>query len=366
MQEEKKRILQLVQEGQLSADAAFALLLELEKAEEESVQKEKDLVHELVPVTNQEESYEKTHASFQEKIHFSKEKIMDFIDNTIKKMKETDLDFNFGTSEEISHIFQQNEAFFKEINIEIANGKANIIPWDQQDLRVECRARIYRIKDRGEAKETFLRDVLFSINEDSFLFAAKQKWMKVEADIYVPKKQYDRIFVRMFNGPISGKDLQFEKIKAKTANGTIQLQRISGEKAEFETANGGITVEQARLDKIEAETLNGAIVADGFFNKIDAQSFTGDISCDLQGQTGDYIHAKTITGKVYMSLESETAVNGELKSNIGSLQVNLPGIEIVEEKKEVIQKVLLFKTVHFAAPVLHIFADTKTGTISIN
>lgn len=366
MQEEKKRILQLVQDGKLSADEALALLEDLEKAEKESVEKEETLIHELVPVSGEEGSYEKSDASFQRKVHSSKEKIIDFIDNAIKKMKESDLDFNFGPSIEVSHIFQQNDIVLKEINIEIANGKATLIPWDQQELRVECKARIYRVRDQKEAKQSFLRDVLFAVNEQNFRFASKMKWMKIEVDVYVPKAYYDQINVKMFNGPINGSDLQAEKVRARTANGTISFNRLSGKKAELETGNGGITVEHASLETMEAETLNGAIVADGILNKVDAQSFSGDISCDLLGRQGEYIHAKTVTGKVYVNLEPGTAVSGELRSSIGSLSVNLPGIAIVEEKNEVVQKVLSFKTVHSSKPALHVFADTKTGAITIN
>lgn len=366
MQEEKKRILQLVQEGKLSTDDALALLTELEKAEQASVEKEETLIHELVPVSEQEESYEKSDASFQKKIHSSKEKIIDFIDNAIKKMKETDLDFNFGSSIEISHIFHQNEAFLKEMNIEIANGKANIIPWDQNEVRVECKAKIYRVKDQKEARNSFLRNVLFLVNGQTFQFASKLKWIKVEADLYVPKAYFEEISVRMFNGLISGSDLQAERIRAKTANGAISFERVSGKKADLETGNGGITVEHANLETMEAETLNGAIVVDGILQKVDLQSFSGDISCDLPGGSGDYLHARTVTGKVYVNLKPGTAVTGELKSNIGSLTVNLPGIEIVEEKNEVVQKLLSFKTVQSSEPVLHLFADTKTGGITIN
>lgn len=366
MQEEKKRILQMVQDGKLSAEEALTLLTELDKAEQENGKKEECLVHELAPVHKFEESDEKTYDSFQKKIHSSTDKVIDFIDSAIKKMKEADLDFNFGASVDITHIFHENQTFFKEINIEIANGKANIIPWDQQDLRVECRAKIYRVHNQDEARSLFLRDVLFSGSGDSFQFVTRQKSMKIEANIYVPKSRYDQVSVRIFNGSISGNNLQFEKMKAKTANGTIHFNQLTGEKAEFETGNGSIMIEQAHLEKLEAETLNGAIVTDGYFNKMDAQSFSGDISCDIPGRQGDYIHAKTVTGKIYVNLESGIAVHGELKSNIGSLYVNLPGIEVVEEKNEVVQKVLMFKTVRPDVPALHIFADTKTGSVTIN
>ncbi|PLT32562.1 DUF4097 domain-containing protein [Bacillus sp. V5-8f] len=366
MQEEKKRILQMIQDGELSADAALALLEELEKAEQVSTQKEELLMQELLRVDEKEDSYEKFNASFQKKLQSSTEKILDFIDGAIKKLKEADLDFNFGHFIEMSHIFHHSEAYLNEINIEIANGKATLIPWDQQELRVECKAKVYRVKDQDEARKNFLRHVLCEVDRESFHFSSSQKTLKVEADIYVPQAHYENISVKTFNGPICGADLKVDNIKAKTANGSISFNRLLGKTAEFETANGGIHIEHASLEKLEAETLNGTIAADGLLNKVDVQSFSGDILCDLPTAQGEYIHAKTVTGKIYVNIVPGTAVYGQLKSNIGGLSANLPGIQVVEEKNEVVQKVLSFKTGHTAEQVLHIFADTKTGAISVN
>ena len=47
MQEEKKKILQSVQDGKMTAEEAFAILEELEKAEQESEKKEQILKNEL-------------------------------------------------------------------------------------------------------------------------------------------------------------------------------------------------------------------------------------------------------------------------------------------------------------------------------
>ena len=73
-----------------------------------------------------------------------------------------------------------------------------------------------------------------------------------------------------------------------------------------------------------------------------------------------------MTGKIQLSLVAGTPVSGELKSNLGSFNVSLEGINIIEEKNDVILKVLKFKTIQEQSPVTHIFAESKTGAISVS
>ena len=57
------------------------------------------------------------------------------------KLKEFDLDLNFGKYREVSHIFQQADASIHYMDIDIANGHVTVIELDQTDIRVECEAQ---------------------------------------------------------------------------------------------------------------------------------------------------------------------------------------------------------------------------------
>jgi DUF4097 and DUF4098 domain-containing protein YvlB len=364
MNEERKRILQMVEEGKLTVDEALTLLDELQKAEKTMEQKQADIVNELSTAVKFEESRKED--PFQDRFKSAKEKVFEFVDSALKKIKDLDLDFNFGHSVEISHIFHHGDAYIKDIDIDVANGSIRLAAWDQKDVRIECQAKVYRVETQDQARQNFLRDVIFAIEGQKLKFNTQQKLMKVDAVIYVPKEDYERIRIRMFNGPISGEELNVSDFRVKTANGKINLDRLHGKKAEVETANGHISVLNCVLDDLEAETINGAIKLDGDFRKMETQSFNGNITFHLRGERSELIIAKATTGAVDLFVPEGIPVNGELKTNLGGFNVKLEGIKILEEKSEMIQKLLRFESVNHPDRMLKVFVDTKTGSITIN
>lgn len=364
MQEERKRILKMVEEGKLTAEEALGLLTELEQSQQTMEKKQEELVNELSTVVKSEEG-KKEDESYQHKFQSLKDMILDFVDSAFKKIKDVDLDFNFGQSYEVSHIFQQNEAEIRNIDIDIANGAVQFIPWDQSDIRVECSAKIYRGDSQDEARANFLKEVLFKTEMGTLRFAAQPKWMKVEAIVYIPQVDYEKIRVRMFNGPIQCENLKVKSFKVKTANGKINVVGLEGKKMEAETANGKIKIRNSVIQDLEAETLNGAIQLDGEYKRLELQSFNGDIVCQLTGSTAEEIDVKTMSGNIDLAIPTGLAVSGELKSNLGTFAVELDGIQIVSQKSEVVQKSLYFKPVVPGQHPFNLSAETKTGSISV-
>ncbi len=363
MNEEKKRILKMVEEGQVSADEAFALLEELEQASKTVEQKKAEIVHELSTAVNFQET--KKEETVQQKFQSTKEKIFDFVDSALKKIKDFDLDFNFGQSVEISHIFHQGDVFLEDMDFDVANGSLRIIPWEQKDVRIECKAKIYRVENQDQARQTFLKDVIFAIEGQRLRFATQQKAMKVEAIAYVPHEQYEKVRIRIFNGPIQADDLQIGSFRVKTANGKIDLKGINGRKLEAETANGHIKINKSVVDDLEAETINGAIKIDGDFKRVETQTFNGNLNTYVSGSRCQAVTAKATTGSIDIFLPEKMAISGEVKSNLGGFNVGLDGIHITEEKNEVLQKLLRFRSVTEAVGFMVVFAETKTGSISV-
>ncbi|WP_110928483.1 DUF4097 family beta strand repeat-containing protein [Bacillus massiliglaciei] len=365
MEEEKKRILTMLQDGKITAETAYKILEELEQSEKENEQKGQLLKNELSADIKEVESAGKKEEQWKQNIQSSKDKVMDFIESAVKKIKEVDLDFNFGKSVDVSHIFQFGPQDLSKVLVDIANGKTEIVAWDQQEVRIECRAKVYRMEDLDEARETFLKNTKASLDDGSLLFRVREKSIKVETTIYVPDRLYEEIEVRIFNGSIGGKRLNAEKLKAKTANGAIKLQEVTGEDCELETGNGAIELGSSTYGKLEAETLNGTIHIDGSFEKADVQSFSGQVHLLNKKTDCESMKVRTTTGKIQMFLPVGTPVSGELKTNLGGFTVNVEGISIIEEKSESLQKVMRFKTAKEPQPQLHISADSKTGQIVI-
>lgn len=368
MQEEKKKILQSVQDGNMTAEEALAILEELDKAAQESEKKEQQLKNELSTEVVQENktNADASHEPFKKNFQATKDKILDFVESAFQKIKDADLDFNFGNSINVSHIFHHDKTPLHEIDMDIANGKTKVVAWDSNDIRVECQAKVYRAENQDKAREIFNNNVLFEIKDEKCKFYIQDKGIKVDVVMYVPKQDYETIQIRMFNGGITAEALRAEHVKVKSANGPLTLERVNGARCELETGNGAITIQDSHFTSVDAEALNGAIHAEGQFNKVDLQTFNGPIMCRNEKSDSESFHAKSVTGKIQLFIAAGTDVTGELKSNLGSFNVSLEGINIVEEKSDVIQKVLKFKTIQAQSPATYIFAESKTGHISVS
>jgi DUF4097 and DUF4098 domain-containing protein YvlB len=364
MKEDRKRILKMVEEGKLNVDEALTLLEELEAAGQNIEQKQEQMAKEITTAFKFEEA--KKEGPVHSKRHSTKEKVFDFVDTALKKIKDLDLDLNFGQSVEISHIFHQGDVYLRDMDIDLANGSLKLVPWDQNDVRIECQAKVYRVENSDQARENFLKDVMFAIDGQKLRFMTQQKWMKVDAVVYVPQAEYERVRVRIFNGPISGEELTISDLRMKTANGKIELTRLTGRKAEVETANGHITLNSSTIDDLEVETINGAIKLDGDFRKVETQTLNGNTTYNLTGNRCELIAAKATTGGIDLYIPDGVAASGELKTNLGGFNIKLDGIQVLEEKSEMIQKMLRFQSVNHPDRMLKIFVDTKTGSITLH
>ncbi|RAK19963.1 DUF4097 and DUF4098 domain-containing protein YvlB [Anoxybacillus vitaminiphilus] len=357
--EERKRILKMVEEGKLTAEEALMLLEQLEQAEKKAA--------EAITALSTDVQFTETKQDESSSVKWSslKEKVFDFLDVTFKKVKNFDLDLNFGNSFEIKHIFQQNSAFFQTIDIDVANGSVELVPWNESDIRIECDAKVYRVDSAEAARQLFLREVLFSVDKGCFRFSVPKQQLKVHTVIYLPQSAYDYGKIRLFNGDIRGEKLQMKKMRAKTANGAIKFAGINAENVELETVHGAITITESTVRQLEAENIHGAVQISGKYHKADLQSISGSIMCRIENMDSDTVLSKTVTGSIQILLPEQIAFEGELKTNIGGLSYHYPGITVIEEKKETIQKLVRLKANVNETRGTYVYADTKTGSISI-
>ncbi|MCM3004537.1 DUF4097 family beta strand repeat-containing protein [Priestia koreensis] len=359
--DKKKQILQMVEDGKLSVDEALVLLnsLENESSPGQQVSNSKDV---STVVLDKEPK-----AFYKEKVAAPplKEKLMGFVNQTLKKVKDVDLDFNFGPSVDVQHIFQHAEAYLSELDIDVANGSVTLIPWQSQDVRIECEAKVYKATSQDEARKMFLQDVVFSIENGKLRFTIQKKQMKVAAKIYVPEFTYDRIKVRMFNGPIEGAKLMVKDLKAKTANGGVTFSELKGESVELETANGHILLKDSYMLKCEAETINGSIDIAGDYERTDIQTFNGSIKYHLSGDRGKKAYFKSTTGSIDVIIPDSLDLEGTLRSNLGNFNCLVENLEILDEKSETVQKSLQFKTHLGSSSPMKIVAESKTGSITL-
>jgi DUF4097 and DUF4098 domain-containing protein YvlB len=365
--DEKKRILELVESGKLTVDEALKLMEKVDEVNEKKSlnEEEKIILEDFQKETKFHEKKKETSSNYGFNFQAAKDKLFDIVDTTIKKVKEVDLDLNFGHFEEVSHIFQYHNIAPKKVDIDIPNGEVELIPWDQEEVSIECKAKVYRVNSLEEAKKVFLKEVDVIVDEERLVLKTNHKWMKVKTQVYIPQISYESAIIRLFNGPITTFDVKAEKLYAKTANGKITIKAGENKKVEADAANGSIKVEKGKMEKLDAETINGSITVDGYFNKVDLQAFNGSISCVNHSEACEILELQGTTGSIEVSLPESLAVSGELKTNFGGFNVELEGIQIIEEKNEVLQKTLQFKSIQSSEHHTKIEANTKTGSIKV-
>ncbi|WP_339240346.1 DUF4097 domain-containing protein [Bacillus sp. FSL P4-0322] len=354
---EKERILKLVEDGVLSAKEAITLLEKLEEGQSVSLEK-----------STADHSFHEEKAGAESKGNGTENlgaKLFGWLDSAVKKVKDVDLDLNFGQSVDVEHIFQFKDASLSHLDIQLANGSLNVMPWDDRDIRAECHAKIYRAEDGEQARQQFLNQLDCGLEGDKFFIRTEKKTMKVNVTLYVPRIQYDKIKVKLFNGPIRGEKLKTKELAAKTTNGVVSFASLHAEKVGIETANGQIKLADHECGMIEVETINGLIDLRGKSESIDAQSFNGNIAVQLSDEKCRSIYAKTTTGSVDVQIPRACAVTAELKSNLGSISHDLLDAEMIKEKNETLQKEKMIKANQQAVHSISIFTETKTGSIQV-
>ena len=364
MNQEKKRILEMVKEGLLNADEALLLLEQIEKKDRlinEDVQKTE--TNELSTVVKSGQSGNKDTA--YKKSTSTMDKLLGIVDDVVQKIKDVDLDFNFGNAIEIDHLFHQDNTSLKKIDIDLANGSVQLIPWDKNEVTIECQAKVYRADDMNEARTKLLKEVNFSVEGGKLKFSLQDKSIKVKTIVRVPDTRFEDLKIRLFNGTITGENVKVDAVMTKTGNGQIQFTSFNAREAEFETVNGAVILKDFEVGELEAETMNGAIDIHGSFRKGDLQTINGSIQCEQTGGYGETVRAKASAGSINLQIPANTGCDGELKSNLGSFNIDLQGIRIIEEKSDVVQKMLRFQSDGEHEQSIHILAESRAGNIKI-
>lgn len=360
MQEERKRILTLVEEGKITSAEALTLLELLEKEQEKKDVKEKEFTNELSTGVELNEE-EKKEQSYQKKIASAKDMFLDLMDSILTKVKEVDI--NVTKNVEINHIFHHQDVQFKDINIEVANGNVELLTWDQNDVKVEIDAKVYRTEDQAEARKNLLEDITLTISNNRLIYVIGEKWMRVHSKIFVPKEQYEKVRIRLFNGTVTGNQLETKNFKAKTAHGKVSLTELISNEAEIETANGNIDLTNIAVGKLECETINGAINSQGTFHQADFETFNGAVVVEKFDNEARSLQVKSVSGAIKVLVPLSLGIKGDAKSYLGGLHVEVEGLNIIDEKNEVVQKYLTFDSEK--DQVLYVKADSKTAAVTI-
>lgn len=372
MQEERKMILKMIEDGKITAEEGLQLLNALKDDKKEEVKEEPSQTHTYQH--SEEHALSKdvdwdggsTYHHEERKSPSFAARFSEFIEEAIQKIKEFDLDFNFGSSVEIDHIFQHQENQIEKVDVSVENGSITFRPWNERDVRIESQVKVYKVRDADEARRTFLDVVNFYVHDGKLKFNSPRKSMKVNVVVYVPKDHLEKVKLYTFNGKISGDDvLTTESFEAQTVNGRIDFEALKTKDARLETVNGTISIDKLESVHCDAKTVNGTINVGAIEGKFDGETLNGTINYTLLQPSNGRAYAKTTTGSIIVNVPENVKTEGELKTTVGGMNCTLPDMAVIEEKKEFANKKMAFLANKNGEYSFYIEAEATTGTITI-
>ena len=248
------------------------------------------------------------------------------------------------------------------IDVKVANGTVVFKTWDQEDVKVEAKIKLYGKMAGDSPMEAFLERSDIDVDDETISFQVPNKRVKADLTFYLPKRTYDHVSVKLLNGNVLVEELTAKDVYTKSTNGTITFKKIDATMLEIEGVNGEIKVlEGTILDNI-IETVNGDVSISAAPESLSVSLINGDIRITAKEKTLRRVEASSANGNIKLALPNDLGVEGQVKTNLGSINSRLTDNEVVREKKDRGNQQLHFRRV-LEESMAQINASTTTGSI---
>ncbi|MGE8033548.1 hypothetical protein B1B04_01325 [Lysinibacillus sp. KCTC 33748] len=387
MQNERQRILELVEKGTISAQEAITLLEALEQPskstqhvmndvsnEGQHSQTEKESVFKgESPKSEQSQNDEDFPKYFQEEMRDFRKDLsqigslfMDMMNTAVKKVKEFDVASPFGDKFEFTHTEEVAAEHVDKIIAELPNGNFSLETAEGDSFQVVCKVKAPLVNDsEEETRANFLEQFVVKEDGDSLRILSQLKLVQVNVKVLVPKDKLEKLSVRLMNGSVTLQDTDFEHLKVKTLNGAIKGSKFNFGKAEVDSSNGSIELTNVRGKDLEAETLNGRVYLDGALDEVEAKSVNGHVVVTTCSTNSSKIKAQTVAGAVELYVPRTISLSGKIVTNFGKVDVGIQDASKIESQDQFLSKVVRFDKEVENANRLFIEGESKTGAVLV-
>lgn len=372
--DERQRILKLVEDGKISADEAVKLLEAFSKqqstSDEEqasrgssSEQKQKGFEDLFSKAFNNRKVDEFMRDLRDDLSEFS-DKMSTLFNTTLSKVKEADVEFPFGEKIEFDQVYSFAVDQVQSVEVDIPNGKLYVKEATDDFVKVSAHVKTPRKLNEDDTAGRFLEH--FVVLKDGKLdISTQSKFAQVDVRIELPKKAYDVVVTRLFNGSIEMQSFESTLVKAKTYNGSVKAESITFAYADLKTVNGSIEARFIQGDDLEAETANGRIYIDGDVQEVEAESVSGNVAVTTVASKARKVKAKTVAGSVELYVPKTISIDGQAMTSFGKIDVGLADVTTRINDEQ-----LMMKTVHFnklveEAALVKVIGESKTGTVIV-
>lgn len=282
----------------------------------------------------------------------------------LSKFKELDIDTPFGEKVEFTKTYAYPVADVKGVELEIANGKVDIVRATDDLVTVNVTGKTPL---KGTEEETIAQatENMSKLTNDKLFIQSTNKFAQVKVQVAIPEKHYDVVIAKLLTGSVSIEKVDAKLVKARTHNGVIRLENATFDHAELQTSNGAVEARQIKGDDLEIGTANGRIYVDGELNEIEAESMNGHVVITTTSAEAHKIKARALAGSVEIYVPKTVALDGQVFSNFGKADIGLSDALITEEEEQFLSKSVRFSKELEGAKLLKLVGESRTGTVLV-
>jgi hypothetical protein len=179
----------------------------------------------------------------------------------------------------------------------------------------------------GDPLQVSYEDGALTITHPNLTWDGLLKWLRpgrhsATLTVRVPRKCAAQLGVVSATAVLSGLTA---KTSVKSVSGGITLDGLAGD-VDANTVSG--VLEAQGLDgKLNFNTVSGDLtVADGWLERLDANSVNGDVTADVDLDPLGGVHVTTVSGEVTLRLPAETDATVNLHSMSGDVRSEFDGL----------------------------------------
>ncbi|WP_042471182.1 SHOCT-like domain-containing protein [Bacillus ndiopicus] len=394
MQNERQRILKLVESGTISAEEAIVLLEALGKGEPvqattpiapkveeqqttnddfskvEETEKRKSTGFEDLfnKAFNDKEANHKMNEfmnDLKEDLSQFSNRMMGLMNGAFSKVKEFDFEFPFGEKVEFNKTYVYDADEIKGFEVDLPSGKLTIEKATDNKVLVEANVKVTKSDNNEEQTIAKFTNDFITLHDGKLTIATAAKMSSVDLRIHVPEKHYDILIVRLLNGSVTASDIQSTLLKLKTYNGAIRIENVEFQRADLNSGNGMIEARLVKGEDLEAESVNGRIYIDGDIQEIEAESVSGAVTLTTSSDKARKLKGSAVAGTVELYVPKHLALDGRVTTNFGKTDVGLPDVAVSTSEDQFLLKTAHFSKVVEGAPVLKLVGETRTGSVIV-
>ncbi|GAA0472502.1 DUF4097 family beta strand repeat-containing protein [Alkalibacillus silvisoli] len=351
MNERRKKILNLLEEGHITAEEADELLEALEQNDETESK-----------TSDQDSSFTQ---SFKKDLKNVTNGIANFIDETVNMVKEGPFEFSFKHAS-VKRSFDFNGEWIKDIELNNKNGTVEFLMASDDQLKVEVRGKVFKESEQERAEALYDEALNVATEEGKLLIKQERKDMTANFTIYLPKKMYENVSVKTFNGTVKMYNLACQSSQISTVNGTITLLGYKANTLSASTRHGSIKLDDVSISKVKLKTATGSVHYDGTVEQINIEVTTGSVRSYVRNYDAKSADLSVATGSVQLYVPKGIGINGTAGTSVSSVKVELVDTSVEQLEEQTMKRSTQFYKVEAGKPCFDVDLSTKTGSIRVN